>query len=72
MNKVLLELRIDGVYDSKGMYIGGGHNTILDSFPYEDPTIKKEKSLSIQDIIKLKEAGFSSEEITDLRNKEVI
>lgn len=72
MSKILLERRdCGGVFDSQGLYLGGA-GLLISGFNLEETSAKKEKNLSIQDIIKLKEAGFSSEEITDLHNKEVI
>ena len=65
MNKVVYELRQDGnIYDARGVMIVS--NCGYESLPL------KETSTSIQDIIKLKEAGFSADEITDMKEKGVI
>lgn len=64
-NKILLELRPDGIYDAQGMFIIGNAG-------YKGFDMPKENTTSIQDLIKLKEAGFTSDEITDMKAKGVI
>ena len=63
-DKILLEKRPDGLYDATGVFVSNGMYTGFD--------LPKENNTSIQDLIKLKEAGFTSDEITDMRAKGVI
>lgn len=64
--KILLEIQDNGnIYDAQGVFI-------ITDVGYKIFELPKESSTSIQDIIKLKEAGFTSDEITDMKAKGVI
>jgi hypothetical protein len=52
------------LYDSKNLYIGSN----LTIVPFEPDT----KSTSIEDLVKLRNAGFATDEIIELKRKELI
>lgn len=52
------------VYDAKEMYIG----TNLSIQPFDD----KPEGVAIDDLVKLRNAGFSTEEIIELKRKDLL
>ena len=63
--KVEYEEGTGAVYDRTGNLIGTWQD--LQPFPDNDKS-----NIAIDDVVKLKEAGFTSEEIIELKKKEVI
>jgi hypothetical protein len=52
------------VYDAKEMYVG----TNLTLTPFEQPAA----GVAIDDLVKLRDAGFTTEEIIELKRKELL
>jgi hypothetical protein len=64
--QIILEWDTDTgfLYDAKNVYIGSN----LQIEPFEPET----KSTSIEDLVKLRNAGFATDEIIELKRKELI
>lgn len=66
--KIVLELETETgfIYDSAGMYVGSS----MTMKPFEES--KFSTGVPIDDLVKLRNAGFSTDEIIELKRKELL